>query len=115
MNAMSQPIAVERKRITLPAALGGVAVLAALVAAGIGFHAALLPEPIMEVLGYVFSAFLLHGAVSALKIAALAMIGGLVLGLGLAVIRLSPLAPLRGAGWFYIWFMRGTPLILPLW
>jgi polar amino acid transport system permease protein len=114
MSAMSEPIAAERKRISLPAALGGVAVLAALVAAGIGFHAETLPEPIMEVLGYVFSAFLLDGAVTALKIAALAMIGGLVLGLGLALIRLSPLAPLRGAGWFYIWFMRGTPLILQL-
>ena len=111
---MSEPIVAERKRISLPAALGGVAVLAALVAAGIGFHAEVLPEPIMEMLGYVFSAFLLDGAVTALKIAALAMIGGLVLGLGLALMRLSPLAPLRGAGWFYIWFMRGTPLILQL-
>jgi polar amino acid transport system permease protein len=114
MSAMSEPIAVERKRVSLPAALGGIAVLAALVAAGVGFHAELLPQPVMEVLGYVFSAFLLDGAVTALKIAALAMIGGLVLGLCLALIRLSPFAPVRGAGWFYIWFMRGTPLILQL-
>jgi polar amino acid transport system permease protein len=114
MSAMSGPIAVERKRVSLPAVLSGIVVMAALVAAGIGFHAKVLPEPIMEVLGYAFSAFLLDGAVTALKIAALAMIGGIVLGLGLALIRLSPFAPLRAAGWFYIWFMRGTPLILQL-
>lgn len=111
---MSEAAAVEKKRVTGPAALGGSAVLAALVATTVGFHAGMLPEPVMEVLGYVFSAFLLEGAVNALKIAVLAMIGGVVLGLGLALMRLSPLAPVRGAGWFYIWFMRGTPLILQL-
>jgi polar amino acid transport system permease protein len=37
-----------------------------------------------------------------------------VLGLGLALMRLSRLSPVRGAAWFYIWFMRGTPLILQL-
>lgn len=26
----------------------------------------------------------------------------------------ADLSVLRGAGWFYIWFMRGTPLILQL-
>ena len=110
---MSEPIAAERKRISLPAVLGGAAILAALAAAGIAFHGELLPEPIMEVLGYVFSAFLLDGAVTALKIAALAMIGGLAFGLCLALMRLSSFAPLRGAAWFYIWFMRGTPLTPP--
>ncbi|HVX75518.1 MAG TPA: amino acid ABC transporter permease/ATP-binding protein [Bradyrhizobium sp.] len=111
---MSETATVERKLVSGPAALGGLAVLAALVAAGFGFHAGLFPEPVMEVLTYVFSSFLLDGAVTALKIAALAMIGGLVLGLGLALMRLSAVAPLRGAGWLYIWFMRGTPLILQL-
>jgi polar amino acid transport system permease protein len=114
MSTMSEAAAVEKKLVTGPAALGGLAVLAALVAATVGFHTGMLPEPVMEVLGYVFSAFLLEGAVNALKIAALAMVGGILLGLGLALMRLSPLAPVRGAGWFYIWFMRGTPLILQL-
>lgn len=111
---MNEAATVEKKLISGPAALGGLAVLIALVAAGVGFHAELLPEPVMEVLTYVFSAFLLEGAVNAIKIAALAMVGGIVLGLGLALMRLSPLVPVRGAGWLYIWFMRGTPLILQL-
>src|ERR1700756_4352664 len=114
MSTMSEAAAVEKKLVTGPAALGGLAVLVALAAAAAGLHAGMLPEPVMEVLGYVFSAFLLEGAVNALKIAALAMVGGVILGLGLALMRLSPLAPVRGAGWLYIWFMRGTPLILQL-
>jgi polar amino acid transport system permease protein len=114
MSTMSEPIAVARKPVSSLAVWGGVAVLVALAAGGIGFHAELLPEPVMEVLTYVFSSFLLDGAVTALKVAALALIGGLVLGLGLALMRLSPIAAVRGAGWLYIWFMRGTPLILQL-
>jgi polar amino acid transport system permease protein len=111
---MSERVTVERKQVSRPALLGGIAVLVALGAAGIGLHAELFPEPLVEVLNYVFSSFLLDGAVTALKIAALSMVGGVVLGLGLALMRLSPLTPVRGSAWLYIWFMRGTPLILQL-
>ncbi|MET0674428.1 MAG: ABC transporter permease subunit, partial [Bradyrhizobium sp.] len=114
MSVMIRPAIVEKKLAAGPAALAGIAVLAALVAAGVCLYAGLLPEPVMEVLNYIVSSFLLEGAVNALKIAALAMVGGVVLGLGLALMRLSRLAPVRGAAWFYIWFMRGTPLILQL-
>ncbi len=37
---------------------------------------------------------------------------GVVLGHGLAVMRSSRLAPVRGVSWFYIWFMRGRPVLL---
>jgi polar amino acid transport system permease protein len=114
MSAMSEPATVERKQVSGPALLGGIAVLVALAAAGIGLHAELFPEPVVEVFNYVFSSFLLDGAVAALKIAALSMVGGVILGLGLALMRLSPLAPVRGSAWLYIWFIRGTPLILQL-
>ena len=67
-----------------------------------------------ELLGYVAEPFLLQGAWLAIQIAALAMIGGIVLGLGLALMRLSRFAPARWAAWFYIWFVRGTPLLLQL-
>jgi polar amino acid transport system permease protein len=92
----------------------GAAALILLVALALGWHAALLPEPVMDMLSYVFSSFLLDGAVTALKIAALAMIGGTLFGLVLALMRLSTLAVLRDAAWLYIWFIRGTPLILQL-
>ncbi len=42
------------------------------------------------------------------------MAGGVVLGLVLALMRLSALPPLVGTAWSYIWFIRGTPLILQL-
>jgi polar amino acid transport system permease protein len=111
---MSESVTVERKQVSGPVLLGGTAVLVALAAAGIGLHAELFPEPVVEVVNYVFSSFLLDGAVTALKIAAMSMVGGVILGFGLALMRLSPLGPARGCAWLYIWFMRGTPLILQL-
>jgi polar amino acid transport system permease protein len=67
-----------------------------------------------ELLSYVFEPFLLQGALLAIEIASLAMIGGVVLGLALALMRLSRLAPIRGLAWLYIWFVRGTPQLLQL-
>jgi polar amino acid transport system permease protein len=94
--------------------IAGAVALVALIFVALGWRAALLPEPVMDVLSYVYSSFLLDGAVTALKISALAMIGGILLGLMLALMRLSTLAPVRDGAWLYIWFIRGTPLILQL-
>ncbi|WP_428487719.1 amino acid ABC transporter permease/ATP-binding protein [Rhodopila sp.] len=63
---------------------------------------------------YLTSSFMLQGALLALEIAGLAMAAGLILGLGLALLRLSRSSVLSGIAWFYIWFMRGTPLLLQL-
>src|ERR1700729_606066 len=71
-------------------------------------------SPVSEMLGYVVSPFLLQGALLAVEIAALAMVGGMIMGLGLALLRISRLAPLRAIAWFYIWFVRGTPQLLQL-
>ena len=68
----------------------------------------------MQYLSYVFSPFLLRGAVLAIEIAALSIVAGLLLGLLLALLRLSRHPALRSVAWFYIWFMRGTPLLLQL-
>ena len=68
----------------------------------------------IELLSYVFSGFLLAGALTAVQITVLAMSAGLVLGLGLALVRLSSVAPLRAAAWTYIWMVRGTPQLLQL-
>jgi len=101
----------EQRRTTLWA---GAAALIAAVAIGFGWRSDRVPEPLMEVLSYVCSGFLLDGALTAIEIAALAMVGGMILGLMLALMRLSRLAPVRGAAWCYIWFIRGTPVILQL-
>jgi polar amino acid transport system permease protein len=111
---MNEAMTAERKPVPNSVMLAGIAVLVALIAAGIGWHAEVLPEPVMEVLSYVFSSFMLDGAFTALQIAALAMIGGIAFGLVLALARLSNIAPLRSLAWLYIWLIRGTPLILQL-
>jgi polar amino acid transport system permease protein len=67
-----------------------------------------------ELLGYVVLPFLLEGALLAVQISVLAMAGGVLLGLGLALMRLSSYAPVRVIAWIYIWFVRGTPQLLQL-
>ena len=67
-----------------------------------------------EILSYVIEPFLLQGALTAIEIAALAMIIGLTLGLCIAMMRLSNIKILAVIAWFYTWFMRGTPLLLQL-
>ena len=67
-----------------------------------------------EFFSYVIEPFLWQGALTAVEISALAMAGGVVLGLGLALMRLSPVGMVRGAAWAYIWFVRGTPQLLQL-
>ena len=67
-----------------------------------------------EFLHYLTSHFLLEGALLAIEIAVVSMVVGLVLGLGLALLRLSRHAVLCGPAWCYIWFIRGTPLLLQL-
>lgn len=67
-----------------------------------------------EALSYFTSTYLWTGAWLAIQISALALVIGLAMGLGLALMRMSALRPVRMLAWFYIWFMRGTPLLLQL-
>ena len=67
-----------------------------------------------DLLQFTVSPFLWQGALLAVQITALAMVGGLICGLFLALLRLSRFAPFRGIAWFYIWFIRGTPQLLQL-
>jgi polar amino acid transport system permease protein len=63
---------------------------------------------------YLTFPFLLEGMWLTLRIFAASMIGGLALGLGIALMRLSPYRVLSGAAWFYVWLFRGTPVLLQL-
>ena len=47
-----------------------------------------------------------------LTVAAMAI--GIVLGIVLAVMRLSPNPLVSGASWLYIWFFRGTPVLVQI-
>ncbi len=63
---------------------------------------------------YLFDPRILHGAVITIELTVIAMAIGIALGVLLAVMRLSPNPLVSGASWFYIWFFRGTPLLVQL-
>ncbi|WP_416370625.1 amino acid ABC transporter permease [Streptomyces sp. PR69] len=54
------------------------------------------------------------GAWETLKITVLSMTIGVVLGAILAVMRLSPNPVLSSVAWAYIWFFRGTPVLVQI-
>jgi polar amino acid transport system permease protein len=57
---------------------------------------------------------ILLGLVGTLELTVLAMVIGIVLGVLLAVMRLSPNPVMSTVSWFYIWFFRGTPVLVQL-
>jgi polar amino acid transport system permease protein len=72
------------------------------------------PSWYVAIFDYATMPFLLQGALVAVEISVLAMAGGVLLGLGLALMRLSTFAPIRTMAWVYTWFIRGTPQLLQL-
>ncbi len=44
----------------------------------------------------------------------IAMAGGIAIGVALAIMRLSPNPIVTGSAWVYIWFFRGTPVLVQL-
>jgi polar amino acid transport system permease protein len=63
---------------------------------------------------YLFSSRVLDGLRVTLELTVIAMAIGIVLGVVLAVMRLSPNPLVKGASWLYIWFFRGTPVLVQL-
>ena len=63
---------------------------------------------------YFTTSEVLHGLLLTLELTALAMIIGIVLGLVLAVMRLSHSRLLSSTAWSYTWFFRGTPVLVQL-
>jgi polar amino acid transport system permease protein len=63
---------------------------------------------------YLFSRQILSGVVLTIELTVIAMAIGIVLGIFLAVIRTSANPILAGASGGYIWFFRGTPLLVQL-
>jgi polar amino acid transport system permease protein len=63
---------------------------------------------------YLFDSRVLHGVLVTLELTAIAMAIGIALGIALAVMRLSPNPLVSGASWLYIYFFRGTPLLVQL-
>jgi len=63
---------------------------------------------------YLTAAPILRGLVVTLELTALSMAIGIVLGVLLAVMRLSPNPLVSGLSWIYIWFFRGTPVFVQI-
>ena len=63
---------------------------------------------------YLQSGFLLEGAAITLAISLASILLGLICGLVAALMRMSPRAILNRPAAFYIWLMRGTPVLVQL-
>jgi polar amino acid transport system permease protein len=63
---------------------------------------------------YLFNPRVLHGVVKTIWLTVAAMVIGIALGIVLAVMRLSPNPLISGSSWVYIWFFRGTPLLVQI-
>src|SRR5438045_977075 len=55
-----------------------------------------------------------EGWLASVGLTVAAVIGGLILGMGIALMRMSSNPLLSGFSRFYIWFFRGTPLLIQL-
>jgi len=63
---------------------------------------------------YLFSDTILEGVQHTVELTVIAMAMGIVGGVVLAVMRLSANPILKAVSWVYIWFFRGTPIIVQL-
>jgi polar amino acid transport system permease protein len=63
---------------------------------------------------YLFDTRILNGLVKTLELTVLGMVIGIILGVILALMRLSRNPLLSSASWIYIWFFRGTPLLVQI-
>ena len=60
------------------------------------------------------ASFVLHGVLVTLELTVLAMLIGVVLGIVLAIMRLSPNPLVSGGAGAYVWFFRGSPVLVQL-
>jgi len=63
---------------------------------------------------YLFGTLILRGIIVTLELTVLAMAIGVGLGIVLAVMRLSPNPVVSWVSWLYIWFFRGTPVLVQI-
>jgi len=63
---------------------------------------------------YVFTDAIFQGLLRTVWITGAAMAIGIALGIVLAVMRMSPNPVVKTVAWLYIWFFRGTPVLVQL-
>jgi polar amino acid transport system permease protein len=91
------------------------AVIVAVIAVAIVNSVASNPRFHWGIVGhYLFDPRILHGLRFTVELTVVAMAIGIAGGIILAVMRLSPNPLVSGASWVYIWFFRGTPLLVQI-
>ena len=79
------------------------------------YRFATAPNLHWDVVSYwLFHRSVLLGALGTLELTAVAMAIGIALGIALALMRLSPNSVLSSVSWSYVWFFRGTPVLVQL-
>jgi len=63
---------------------------------------------------YFFTSEILHGLLTTLELTVLSMLVGVILGVTIAVMRLSTNRLLSSTAWTYTWFFRGTPVLVQI-
>lgn len=63
---------------------------------------------------YVFDRRITQAAVNTLQLTVYSMVIAIVLGVILAIMRLSPNPVVKSVAWFYLWVFRGTPVYVQL-
>ena len=91
------------------------AVLVLAFAADVVYTIASAPHLKWSVVGdYMFQRLIREGALLTIELTVIAMAIGIALGIMLAVMRLSPNPVVSWVSWFYIWFFRGTPVLVQI-
>lgn len=91
------------------------AALVVLVLANIIYSVATAPTLRWDIVQYYFlDGRILRGLVATLELTVIAMLMGVVLGIVLAVMRLSANPVVSSVSWLYIWFFRGTPVFVQI-
>ena len=63
---------------------------------------------------YIFSPLIMQGVVLTIELTIVSMIVGVSLGVLIAVMRLSKSRLISGSAWAYVWFFRGTPVLVQI-
>ncbi|MEO3824917.1 amino acid ABC transporter permease [Actinomadura sp. B10D3] len=109
-----RPEAIKAVPVRHPGRWLGAAVILVLVAMFINFLLTSDALEWSEQWKYLYSDPVLKGVRNTVWLTLAAMVGGIVLGIVLALMRLSANPLLSGAAWVYLWFFRGTPLYTQL-
>lgn len=63
---------------------------------------------------YLFNSFILEGLLRTIELTAISMAIAIVIGVLVAIMRLSSNPVLSSVSWFYVWFLRATPVLVQL-